>query len=141
MTNGYEVSAQDRFYEWLLSDHPDARAERDARREAAYRDLTQNEAAVQAWAAKVNATTGVPQNLRDLAASMGPRAAGTAARAEAGHGEPDETYVARARARHETYMQVSGPIGAYDYRYPEHLTGPGAAGYPRPPEPEPEADL
>ena len=48
MTNGYEVSAQDRFYEWLLSDHP-------------------------------------------------------------------------------------------DYRYPAHLTGASAGGYPPPPEPEPEA--
>ena len=152
MTGGYEVSAEDRFYEWLLSDHPDARAERDARRQAAYRDLTQNAAAVQAWAAKINATPGAPQNLRDLAASMGPRAAGTAARAEADHAEPDERYIARARAQHETYMQVSGPIGAYGYRYPEHLTGPGAVSYPRPPEPEigaerprpgnePEADL
>ena len=140
MTGGYEVSAEDRFYEWLLSDHPDARAERDARREAAYRDLTENAAAVQAWAAKINATAGAPQNLRDLAASMGPRAAGTAARAEADYAEPDETYVARARARHETYMQVSGPIGAHDYRYPQHLTGPVAASYPRP-ENEPEADL
>jgi hypothetical protein len=136
MTGGYRVSAEDRFYEWLLSDHPDARAERDARRQTAYRDLTENATAVQAWAAKINATPGAPQNLRDLAASMGPRAAGNAARAEAEHGEPDETYVARARARHETYMQVSGPIGAHDYRYPGHLTGPGAASYPRPPEPE-----
>jgi hypothetical protein len=133
---GYEVSAEDRFYEWLLSDHPDARAERDARRQAAYRDLTENAAAVRAWAAKINTAPGAPQNLRDLAASMGPRAAGTAARAEAEHGEPDETYVARARARHETFMRVSGPVGAHDYRYPEHLTKPGAASYPRPPEPE-----
>ena len=62
MTGGYEVSAQDRFYEWLLSDHPDARAERDARREAAYRDLTENAAAVLAWAAKISATPGAPGN-------------------------------------------------------------------------------
>ena len=136
MTGGYEISEQDRFYEWLLSDHPDARAERDARRQAAYRDLTQNAAAVQAWAAKIHAAPGAPQNLRDLAASMGPRAAGTAARADAEYGEPDETYVARARARHETYIRVSGPVCAHGYRYPGHLTGPGAASYPRPPEPE-----
>jgi hypothetical protein len=46
---GYLVSAEDRFYAWLLSDHPDARAERDARREAAYRDVIANAAAVQVW--------------------------------------------------------------------------------------------
>lgn len=147
MTGGYEVSAQDRFYEWLLSDHPDARAERDARRQAAHRDQTQNAAAVRAWAAKINATPGAPQNLRDLAASMGPHAAESAARAEADYAEPDEAYVTRLRAEHETYMQVSGPIGAHDYRYPGHLTGPGAASCPRPPEQEaaaanePEANL
>jgi hypothetical protein len=147
MTGGYEVSAGDRFYEWLLSDHPDARAERDARRQAAHRDLTENSAAVRAWVAKINAAPGAPQNLRDLAASMGPHAAASAARAEADYAEPDEAYVARLRAEHETYMQVSGPIGAHDYRYPEHLTGPGAVSYPRPPEPgaaagnELEADL
>jgi hypothetical protein len=87
-------------------------------------------------AAKINAAPCAPLNLLDLAASMGPRATGTAARAEAEFGEPDETYVARARARHETYMRVSGPVGAYGYRYPGHLTGPAAASYPRPPEPE-----
>ena len=136
MTSGYQISAQDRFYEWLLSDHPDARAERDARREAAYRDLTQNAAAVQAWAAKINAGPGASENLRDLAATMRPLAAESAARAEANHAEPDDLYVARLREQHETFMRVSGPIGAYDYRYPEHLTGPGAVSYPRPPEPE-----
>jgi hypothetical protein len=136
MTGGYEVSAEDRFYEWLLSDHPDARAERDARRQAAYRDQAQNAAAVQAWAAKINATPGAPQSLRDLAATMRPLAAESAARAEANHAEPDDLYVARLREQHETYMRVSGPIGAHGYRYPEDLTGPAAASYPRPPEPE-----
>ena len=33
-------------------------------------------------------------------------------------------------------MQVSGPPDAYDYRYPEHLTGPSAADYPPPPAPQ-----
>lgn len=61
----------DQFYVWLLSDHPQARAERD-------------------------------------------------------------------RREHETYMRVSGPVGSWDYRYPAHLTGPGAASYPSPPEPEAE---
>jgi hypothetical protein len=143
---GYEASSEDKFYEWLLSDHPDARSERDARRQAAHRDLTENAAAVQAWAAKINATPGAPQNLSDLAASLGPRAAASTARAEASYAEPDHAYVARLRAEHETYMQVSGPPGAHDYRYPEHLTGPGAASLRCPPEPgaagnELEADL
>ena len=134
----------DAFYEWLLSDHPDAKAERDWRRAATYQADTTRAAQVRAWADKINAQPDAPQTLRNLAATMGPLADQTTARAEAGHAEPDDTYVARLRAQHETRMQVSGPPGSWDYRYPAHLTGPSAAEYPPPPEPgapapEPEA--
>ena len=84
--------------------------------------------------------------MRDLATPMGPLADQTATHAETSYAEPDDVYVARVRAGHETHMQVSGPPGSWDYRYPAHLTGPGAAAYPPPPEPgtpapEPEAEL
>ena len=85
----------DAFYEWLLSDHPDARAERDRRRAATYQAETDRAAAVRAWADKINAQPGAPQNLRDLAASMGPLADQTTARAEARHAEPAEGSVSR----------------------------------------------
>ena len=126
------------FYEWLLSDHPAARAERDLRRAATYQAETGRAATVRAWVGKIGAQPDAPQALRDLAASMGPLAGQTAARAEARYAEPDDAYVTRLRAQHETHMQVSGPPGSWDYRYPAHLTGPGAAAYP---EPEPEAGL
>jgi hypothetical protein len=133
------------FYEWLLSDHPDAKSERDRRRAATYQAETERAAAVRAWVDKINAQPDAPQTLCDLAASMGPLADRAAAHAEEAYAEPDDVYVARVRAEHETYMQVSGPPGSWDYRYPAHLTGPGAAAYP-PPEPgtpaaEPEAEL
>ena len=132
------------FHEWLLSDHPDAKAERDRRRAATYQAETKRAAAVRAWADKINAQPDAPQTLRDLAASMGPQADQTAARAQARYAEPDDFYVARTRAQHETRLQVSCAPGSWDYRYPAHLTGPGAAAYPPPPEPdvhapEPEA--
>ena len=132
------------FYEWLLSDHPDAKAERDRRRAATYQAERDRAAAVRAWADKINAEPDAPQTLRDLAVSMGPQADQAAARAEARHAEPDEAYVTRLRVQHETSVQVSGPPGSWDYRYPAHLTGPSAAAYPPPPEPgvpapEPEA--
>ena len=132
------------FYEWLLSDHPDARAERDWRRAATYQADIDGAAAVRAWADKIGAQPDAPHTLRDLAASMGPLADQRAARAEARYAEPDGAYVTRLRAQHETHVQVSGPAGSPDYRYPAHLTGPGAAAYPPPPEPdvpapEPEA--
>jgi hypothetical protein len=132
------------FYEWLLSDHPDARAERDRRRATAYQAETDRAAAVRAWTGKINAQPDAPQTLRDLAASMGPLADQSAARAEASYAEPDDAYVARLRTQHETHVQVSGRPGSWDYRYPAHLTGASAAAYPPPPEPdipapEPEA--
>ena len=132
------------FYEWLLSDHPDARAERDWRRAATYQADIERAAAVRAWADKIGAQPDAPQTLRDLAASLGPQADQSAARAEARYAEPDEAYVTRLRTEHETHVQVSGLSGSRDYRYPAHLTGPGAAAYPPPPEPdirapEPEA--
>jgi hypothetical protein len=134
----------DAFYEWLLSDHPAARAERDWRRAATYQADRDRAAQVRAWADKINAQPDAPAALRDLAASMGPRADQAAARAEAAGSEPDEAYVARVRAQHETHIRVSGAPGSWDYRYPAHLTGPGGAAYPPPPEPgtappEPEA--
>ena len=137
-------AADDAFYEWLLSDHPAARAERDQRRTATYHADTDRAAAVRAWADKINARPGAPQTMRDLAATMGPLADQTAARAETNYAEPDDAYVTRLRAQHETFVRVSGPPGSWDYRYPAHLTGPGAAAYPPPPEPdapepEPEA--
>src|SRR5215470_17105054 len=124
----------DAFYEWLLSDHPAAQTERAWRRATHYQAERQRAAEVRTWADKINAHPDAPQNLRNLAASMGPLADKTVARAEADYAEPDDLYVARVREQHETYMQVSGPPGAHDYRYPAHLTGPGAAGYPPPPE-------
>lgn len=128
--------ADDTFYEWLLSDHPDAHAERDYRRAAAYLDERERTGKVLAWVDKIKATPDAPRTLRDLAESMGPLAARAAARAEIEAAEPDDAYVARLRADWETCMQVSGPPEAWDYRYPARLTGPGAASYPPPPEPE-----
>ena len=127
------------FYEWLLSDHPDARAERDRRRAATYQAETERAAAVRAWVGKINAQPEAPEALRGLAVSMAPLAEQTTARAQASYAEPDDAYVTRLRAQHETHMQVSGPPGSWDYCYPTHLTGPGAAAYPPPPEPGPPA--
>src|SRR6266568_5227804 len=107
----------------------------DRRRAATYQADTDRAAAVRAWADKINAQPDAPHTLRDLAASMGPQADQTAARAEARYAEPDDAYVTRLRAQHETSVQVSGPPGCWDYRYPAHLTGPGAAAYPPPPQP------
>jgi hypothetical protein len=142
--HGRDVT-NDAFYEWLLSDHPDARAERDRRRAATYQAETDRAAAVRAWADKINAQPDAPDTLQDLATSMGPLADQAAARAQARYAEPDDTLVTRLRTQHQTHIQVSGQPGSWDYRYPAHVTGPGAAAYPAPPErgtaaPQPGAD-
>ena len=101
MTGGGRHSSsvsEDAFYEWLLSDHPDARAERDRRRAATYQAQTSSAAAVRAWADKIGAHPDAPQTLRDLAAAMGPQADQAAARAQARSAEPDDAYVTRPRA-------------------------------------------
>jgi hypothetical protein len=124
----------DAFYEWLLSDHPEAKAEREARRAEYCQRERANAAAARAWAAKINATPDAPQNLRDLAVTSVRLAGQAETRAEAASAEPDDARVARLRAEHENSIRAGEP--GCGYRYPEHLTGPDAARYPRPPEPE-----
>lgn len=128
------------FYEWLLSDHPDARAERERRREANYRGEIERASQVQAWVAKIGATPDPPQTIRDLAETMGPLAARSRAQAAVALAEPDEAYVTRERGNWETFMQVSVPGGSPEYRYPARYVGEAAASQPRPEaEPVPEA--
>jgi hypothetical protein len=108
--------ADDVFCEWLLSDHPDARAERDWRRTAhlpggdrpggssprlGWRDQRPaRRAAHVAGPGRLHPTAGRPDR----------------GRAEARRAEPDEADVTRLRPRHETSVQISGPPGSWDYR-------------------------
>ena len=133
----------DAAYEWLLSDHPEARAERDRRREATYQDEMGRANKVLAWVEKIRAhdEADVSDALLNLARTMGPMAEKSAARAEADYAVPDAEKVAQGRANWETYMRVSAPNGAGDYRYPGRYVGEAAARQPWPGiEPEPEAE-
>jgi hypothetical protein len=129
----HRSTLDDAFHEWLLSDHPDAKAERDRRRSAHLHREHGTAADVAAWADRVSAEPERhTQMARDLAATIGPMARASAIRAEIDQAEPDDAYVARKRAEFESHMWWVHP----DYRYPAHLTGPSAAGYSPPPEPE-----
>lgn len=127
--------ADNAFFEWLLSDHPDARAERDWRRAATYHHQRGQAASARALADAINADPGASQADRDRAAWAGPRANEFAVRAETEFAVPDDLFVAPLRTGLEAAMRCSGTPG---YHYPGHLTGPGAADYPPPPEPEAE---
>jgi hypothetical protein len=128
------------FYEWLLSDHPAAKAEREWRRSTQLQQHRETAAEIAAWADRISADPGQhTQTARDLAATIGPMAHASAVRAEIEDAEPDDVYVARQRAEFETHMRVHWDHPVPDYTYPGHLTGPSAAGYPPPAEREPEA--
>ena len=136
----HRSTLDDAFYEWLLSDHPDAKAEREWRRSTHLQREHGTAAGIAAWADRVSAAPGRhTQMARDLAATIGPMAKASAIRAEIEEAEPDDAYVARQRAEFETHMRVHWDHPVPDYTYPAHLTGPSAASYPPPPEPEPEA--
>jgi hypothetical protein len=136
----HRSTLDDAFYEWLLSDHPDAKAEREYRRGGSLQHERDNAADIAAWASRVSAEPEQhTQAARDLAATIGPMAQASAIRAEIEAAEPDDAYVVRQRAEFETHMRVHWDHPAPDYTYPAHLTGPSAASYPPPPEPGPEA--
>ena len=136
----HRSTLDDAFCEWLLSDHPDAKAERDWRRGTHLRQLRESAADIAGWADRVSAEPGQHTPMaRDLAATIGPMAHASAIRAEIEAAEPDDLYVARQRAEFEALMHNHPDHPDLGYRYPAHLTGPSAAGYPPPPEPEPEA--
>jgi hypothetical protein len=129
-------TTDDAFYEWLLSDHPAARAERDYRRGAHYQWQQETAADITAWAGRISADPDQhTRAARDLATTIGPDAADSAIRAEIDSAEPDEVFVAQLREEFEIHRRVHWDNPDPSYRYPAHLTGPGAANYPPPPEP------
>jgi hypothetical protein len=139
-------TADEAFYEWLLSDHPEAKAERDWRRSLHYQQQRDTAADIAAWARRISAEPPERHTkaMRDLAATIGPHATESAIRTEIEYAEPGELYVARLRTEFETHRHIHWDNPDPSYQYPAHLTGPGAAAYPPPPEPdvhapEPEA--
>lgn len=116
-------------YEWFLSDHPWAVAERRRRRAAYYERKRDQAVQARAW---VGATDTSLEGAA-LAEILGPMADEAALRAQVDEAEPDELWVDRLRREHELVVRISEP----DYHYPGHLIGPGAAAYP-PPGYEPE---
>ena len=92
----HRSTADDAFCEWLLSDHPDAKAEREWRRGTSLRQLRESAADIAAWADRVTAEPRRHTPMaRDLAATIGPMAHASAIRAEIEEAEPDDAYVDR----------------------------------------------
>jgi hypothetical protein len=116
------------FYEWLLSDHPVALAERRRRQEASYARRAGERARVREvtgrWPAEV------PEGAARLRESMERLTDGQAQRDRWDRAVDEEIAVETMRAEWETHVRVSGDDP--EYRYPARYVGPGAADYPPP---------
>jgi hypothetical protein len=132
-----EPSADDRFYEWLLSDHPGAAGERARRRLDNELAEAQDLARLQAWLAKIDGLADSGQPLGDsvwrLAEQTRTRLIpGAQQRLAELADQPDQVRVRRWRRELEISQRVRGD---HDYRYPARYLGPDAARQPIPPDP------
>jgi hypothetical protein len=131
-----ELTPDDRFYEWLLSDHPAAVLERARRRLDHQLAETQDLARLQAWLAKIDrfarASQPLPNSVWRLANQTRTRLIpGAQQRLAALASESDQQRVRRWRQQLETSQRARSD----DYRYPARYLGPGAARQPTPPDP------
>jgi hypothetical protein len=122
----------DAYWQWLLSDHPDARRERARRQAENYQNARARLDAAGAvlaetWAGRRGPITRAAVEHAEAGAGQ---AAECAYRLNPAFGERDEALVTRLREELEARIRASGNPG---YRYPARLTGPGAAGCPPPP--------
>jgi len=128
--SGYPATDDD-VYEWLLSDHPWARAERRRRAQDRHTEDTTRAAQVRHWVDTTDQhSPGAPG--RTLAELLRPSADETHLRAEIRSAEPDDLSVQHDRKAYEQERRAGGE----DYHYPAHLIGPDAVRYP-PPKPQP----
>ena len=111
---GYPTTDDD-AYEWLLSDHPWAAAERRRRAEVRRIEETTRAARIRQWSDTVDRRgPGAGSALADL---LRPSADLAGVRAEVRSAEPDDLAVHRDR---EAYVRERCARGE-DYHYPAHL--------------------
>ena len=104
-------------YEWLLSAHPWAVAERDRRRRDHHARELDETGEVLAIIERL-ATLDEDHPLHQLAVTVTPSAQRRALEADVDDAEPDDTRTAEARRRLELHRRSSGD---FDYVYPPEL--------------------
>jgi hypothetical protein len=128
----------DDAYEWLLSDHPWARAERIRRAARGWDADLRNADAVREWTDRIEGADlddryphnpEIAENLRGLAGLMHPIADEQRVRTHLDSAISDEERVYQLRQEWVTHRHAEGD---HDYWYPAKLRGPGAAAYPPP---------
>ncbi len=130
---GRWMSAADRFYEWLLSDHPEAAAERARRLAAHLAYEARGRAGLSRFVARTEADRDAPEHIHELVKTarwlLKRQADRVAADVAASEGER----LARMRRDFEASRRVQG---ATSYRYPARYLGARAARQPIPPDPD-----
>jgi hypothetical protein len=131
VTVNAELSAEDRFYEWLLSDHPGAALERARRRLDTQVREAEERAVLRRFIARTNQSPDAPTTVRGLAGTAGWLVERSDQRMADQAASTDAELVATARRDLETSrrVQVDG-----DYRYPARYLGTQAAHQPIPPD-------
>jgi len=130
-------TTDDSFYEWLLSDQPrhPGRTGTTAATPIASTSGKPRPASRPGRAGSAPTRTGTPARRGTWLPPSARTPPTSAIRAETGSAEPDEVVVARLREEFEIHRRVHWDNPDPSYRYPAHLTGPGAASYPPPPQP------
>jgi hypothetical protein len=127
-----ELSAEDRFYEWLLSDHPGAVLERARRRLDIQVREAEERAVLRRFITRTDQSPDAPTTVRALAGTAGWLVQRSQQRLATGAARANAELVATARRGLETgrRVRVDG-----DYRYPARYLGVEAARQPIPPDP------
>jgi hypothetical protein len=132
VTVNAELTAEDRFYEWLLSDHPGAALERARRRLDNQVREAEERAVLRRFIARTHASPDAPTTVQALAGTAGWLVERSQQWLATQAASTDAEPVATARRNWETSRrtQVDG-----DYRYPARYLGAQAAHQPIPPDP------
>lgn len=121
------MDAADRFYEWLLSDHPEAAGERARRRADWLAEQHEGRAVLARFAERTDADPEAPESIRRLAETARWLMARAAERIAIEQATPEAERLAAARAQFETYRHA---LGDHAYRYPARYLGARAARQP-----------
>jgi hypothetical protein len=127
-----ELTPEDRFYEWLLSDHPGAVVERARRRLDNQVREAQERAVLRRFIARTDRSPDAPTTVQALAGTAGWLVERSQQRQAADAARADAELVATARQDLETSRRAQADG---DYRYPAHYLGVQAARQPIPPDP------
>src|SRR6266536_910635 len=118
--------------EWLLSDHPLARAERARRRSSEHERIVAWHEARWSWAVHTLTSLASSSAERRRAWHIVDALPAWAAQAEVDAAEPDDSRVQRQRCSLVADQRHRGQPG---YRYPARCLGARAASLPQPPAP------